>query len=112
MTGKLRAIIKRPDEEYGHVTNISATLRNLQITVEGFIETLTLQTNWNDPDAGKTFVLIMDEEGLWNKKEENCVIQGFRLLGTIVVLGKDGDEFADCPLTFDEWKKMLRGDGT
>lgn len=28
--GKIRAIVKRPDEKYGHVCNISATLKNLQ----------------------------------------------------------------------------------
>ena len=35
---KIRAIIKRPDEKYGHVTNISPTLENLQKTVGGYIE--------------------------------------------------------------------------
>lgn len=110
MSAKLRAIIKRPDEEYGHVTNISATLRNLQITVGGYIETLTLKTNWAEPEKGKTFVIIMDEEGLYNGQKLNCSVQGFQLRGTIVVLGADEDEFADCPLTFDEWKKMLRGE--
>lgn len=31
MTGdKIKVIIKRPDEQYGHVTNISNTLENLQ----------------------------------------------------------------------------------
>lgn len=39
---KIRAIIKRPDEEYGHVTHISATLENLQKTVGGYIETVGL----------------------------------------------------------------------
>lgn len=32
---KIRAIIKRPDEEYGHVTNIANNLKNLQRTVGG-----------------------------------------------------------------------------
>ena len=39
---KIRAIIKRPDEEYGHVAHISATLENLQKTVGGYIETVGL----------------------------------------------------------------------
>jgi len=43
MTGdKIKVIIKRPDEKYGHVTNITNTLENLQKTVEGYIETLTM----------------------------------------------------------------------
>ena len=39
---KIKCIIKRPDEEYGHVTNISPRLENLQKTVEGYIETVPL----------------------------------------------------------------------
>ena len=27
--GKVKVIIKRPDEEFGHVTNISPSLKNL-----------------------------------------------------------------------------------
>ena len=30
---KIKVIIKRPDEKAGHVTNISASLKNLQKTV-------------------------------------------------------------------------------
>ena len=39
---KIRAIVKRPDEEIGHVTNISPTLQNLQNIVGGHIETVTI----------------------------------------------------------------------
>lgn len=39
---KIKVIIKRPDEKAGHVTNISASLKNLQKTVEGNIETVTV----------------------------------------------------------------------
>ena len=38
---KIKVIIKRPDEKAGHVTNISASLKNLQKTVEGNIETVS-----------------------------------------------------------------------
>ena len=37
---KIKVIIKRPDEKYGHVTHISPRLENLQKTVEGYIETI------------------------------------------------------------------------
>lgn len=33
MASKIKTIIKRPDEQYGHVTHISQTLENLQKTV-------------------------------------------------------------------------------
>ena len=39
---KIRAIVKRPDEKYCHVANISNTLKNLQRTVEGPIETVSI----------------------------------------------------------------------
>ena len=32
---KTKAIIKRPDEEYGHIANISCTLENVQEIVGG-----------------------------------------------------------------------------
>jgi len=35
MAQKIKVIIKRPDEKYGHVTGISRTLENLQKTVGG-----------------------------------------------------------------------------
>ena len=42
---KIKVIIKRPDEKAGHVTNISASLKNLQKTVEGNIETVVVGEN-------------------------------------------------------------------
>ena len=51
---KIRAIIKRPDEEYGHVSYISDTLENLQRTVGGYIETVTIASD---------MAIICNEEG-------------------------------------------------
>ena len=36
MDAKVRCIIKRPDEQYGHVTNISVSLKNLQRILRSF----------------------------------------------------------------------------
>lgn len=44
MDAKIKVIIKRADEEYGHVTNISHRLENLQNTVGGYIETVNIDT--------------------------------------------------------------------
>lgn len=101
MAQKIKVIIKRPDEEYGHVTAISYTLENLQKTVGGYIETLTMPG----------YTLIVNEEGI----EEgiplgmpfNCNVAGFNLFGTIIVAGTQGDEFADVGISFDEWKKII-----
>ena len=43
--GKIRCIIKRPDQQYGHVTNISTNLKNLQRIVEGPIQMLPIGGN-------------------------------------------------------------------
>ena len=42
---KINVIIKRPDEAIGHVCYISDSLENLQKTVGGYIETLTILRN-------------------------------------------------------------------
>lgn len=111
---KLRAIVKRPDEEYGHVTNIICSLENLQRTVGGYIETVTFSGRMRAEDD---FVIICDEEGLLNNKKYNCTVRvvdqrwpdfgEIPFCGDIAVLGVAGDEFADCPLTLAEWKKMV-----
>lgn len=97
MAQKIKVIIKRPDEEYGHVTGISYTLENLQKTVGGYIETLTMPG----------YTLIVNEEGIINGLPFNCRVAGFMLFGTIIVVGVQGDEFADVSISFDEWKKII-----
>lgn len=110
---KIRAIIKRPDEEYGHVSYISDTLENIQRTVGGYIETVTFPPLMRNEDK---FVIICDEEGRLNGKPHNCIVEprdqrwmqfSCNFVGDIVVLGVAGEEFADCPLQLSEWKKML-----
>lgn len=98
MAQKIKVIIKRPDEEYGHVTNISNTLENMQKIVEGPIETLTMPG----------YVLILNEEGRIRPDiKYNCEFAGFNLFGTIIVAGVKGDKFADVGISFDEWKKII-----
>ena len=111
---KLKAIVKRPDEKYGHMTAISDSLENLQRTVDGYIEVVTFPPLMRNEDK---FVVICDEEGRLKGKEYNCTVEprdqrwmsiSCDFCGDIIVLGVDGEEFADCPLTMPEWKKMLR----
>ena len=102
---KIKAIVKRPDEMHGHVTWISNTLENLQRIVEGYIETLTLKV---DPDS-EPFVIICNEEGLINDLPYNCTVGGHQLFGEIAVVGVNGDEFGDVPLSLREWKELIGG---
>ena len=103
---KVRCIIKRPDEEFGHVTNISVTLENLQKTVGGHIEVTGLC-----PGA----VIICNEEGKLRGLEPN-ILKGFGpctdvIVGTIIAIGVGGEhdeEFVDLPIDFRRWKSILR----
>ena len=96
---KILAIIKRPDEKYGHVTWISDTLANLQRNVGGYIETVTF------PDG---LVVICNEEGKLRNLPENCKVNGVPFVGDIIAVGADdGEGFTDVPVTLQEWKKMI-----
>lgn len=101
MAIKIRAIVKRSDEIYGHVTAISNTLENLQRTVDGYIEAV---------EIGPGIVIICDEESKIKGKPFNMAVPNNPndyFSGDIVVLGVRGEEFDDCPLEFDEWKALV-----
>ena len=100
---KIKAIVKRPDEKYGHVCNISATLENLQKTVGGYIEAVPLTDE---------IVMICNEDGKLRQLEHNFFLPFDRIVGTAIICGVDGDEFSDIPEGFfTTWKKLLRGWG-
>lgn len=105
MDYKRRVIIKRPDEEFGHVTNISTSLENLQRTVDGNIEMVTLSLH-------PRTVMICNEDGKLQGLERN-----FRygyghfhdvVVGTVIIAGVDGDDLADIPIDFNTWKTILK----
>ena len=112
MAKKIKCIVKRPDEQFGHVTWVSDSLENLQKTVGGYIETVTL-------DNG--VVLICNEEGKIRNMPYNFTLRRMMLngllsgllslqnpiFGTVIVCGAEGDEFADIPIDFNEWKALL-----
>jgi len=111
MGKKIKCIVKRPDEQFGHVTWVSDSLENLQKTVGGYIETVTL-------DNG--VVLIVNEEGKirdmpYNFTHREIIASSLfgnfygenPIFGTVIACGTDGDEFADIPIDFNEWKSLL-----
>ena len=107
MSKKIKCIVKRPDEQFGHVTWISDSLKNLQNTVGGYIETVTL-------DNG--VVLICNEEGKLRDMPYNFTVRRMvhtflpvsnPIFGTVIACGADEDEFADIPIDFNEWKSLL-----
>lgn len=96
MKNMISAMVKRPGELPRHV-NVSNSLEALQKNVEGYIEVVTVRMN------GETFAIICNEEGRLLNKPFNAMIAGYSFLGPIVIVGVDGDEFADLPV---DWKTM------
>lgn len=97
--GKIKVIIKRPDEEIGHMTHISNTLANFQNTVGGYIEVVPLD---------KENIILCNEEGKIKGLDFNMAFRGDFLVGTIIVCGIKGEFFKDINLTFEEWKNIVR----
>ena len=95
--GKIGVIIKEPGRVPRHV-NISDTLENLQKTVGGYIETVTLCSD---------LVVICDEEGRIKGKPHCCNIGGVDFCGTVILAGVDGDEFTDIPCAFADFKRLF-----
>lgn len=99
---KIKAIIKRPDEEFGHIANISCTLENLQKIVGGKIETVYM--------GG--LILIVNEEGKLLGLEPNFrMVNGVFsdiIVGTAVVVGNGVEDFCDVPITLHTWKIKLK----
>ena len=97
---KIRAIVKRTDEEYGHMTHISNTLENLQRTVGGYIEVVKI---------GKGIIMICNEEGKLKGLPHNMFITGESIRGDIIICGENGEEFGDLPESFGMklWKEFV-----
>ena len=83
---KIKCIIKRPDEQYGHVTHISPRLENLQKTVEGYIETIPVQPGT---------IIICNEEGNLKALPPNMPYYHDTIHGTIIVCGQSGPDICD-----------------
>lgn len=113
MAKKIECIIKRPDEQFGHVAWISDSLKNLQNTVGGYIETVTLPNG---------VVLIVNEEGRLRNMPYNFTLRFLHyfnpsdavevrphqmIFGTVIACGAEEDQLADIPIDFNEWKALL-----
>lgn len=91
MSGHIRALVVEPGMEPVE-TDIQNTLEALQALVGGYIECVSFAL----PD-GTEFVAVCDEEGRLTGKPYNCRVNGVSFVGTVVLLGVDGEEFADVP---------------
>lgn len=83
--------IKKEPGRRARVVEIENDLKALQQAVGGWIETVTLPNG---------LCVICDEEGLLKRKSYNTYIGGIDFVGTILIVGVDGENFADVP---EEW---------
>ena len=83
----MKAIRKKPGAQ-PEIIEVDNTLAALQQEVGDYIETVTIAS-----DA----VVICNEEGVLLGMPYNCRFFGVDFVGTILVVGRDRDEFCDVP---------------
>lgn len=98
MANKIRVISKRPGHPPRSVW-VSNTLKGLQTAVGGYIETVTLGTD---------VCVVCNEEGRMLGLPHNCTICGVDFVGDILLVGVNGEEFADLPISFQQAKGVFK----
>lgn len=91
----MKAVIKRPGSG-PDLIDVDNDLEALQQIVGGYIETLGFG---ND-------VVIFNEEGMLLSLPKNCIVNGFKLVGTVLIVGADGEDFTDVHNP-DHWLEEL-----
>lgn len=100
MAEKIKVIIKEPGKA-PEIKTVANDLGTLQSIVGGYIETVTLAVG---------LVIICNEEGkLWNLPY-NFDFGGQSFVGTVVIAGIDGDNFASFPEQLCEWIPISDGE--
>lgn len=83
----MKAIRKKPGAQ-PEIIEVENTLKALQTEVDGYIETVTIASDT---------VVICNEEGVLRGLPYNCRFVGVDFVGTILVVGRNKDEFCDVP---------------
>ncbi len=99
---KIKAIIKKPEDEFGRLVEIENELEVFQNIVGGYIETT----------GYKNLVIICNEEGKLRGLEPNIVLGRDMIVGPIIVCGASGDEFSDIPIDMRKWEQIVNMSGT
>lgn len=95
MKDMIRVIVKKPGRR-PYSTHIANSLKSLQGQVEGYIETLPVGN----------MLMIVNEEGKLKHLQANFYIKDYKdvIHGNAVFVGTTGEDLADCPMTFKEFK--------
>lgn len=95
-------ILRKDPGEPARMVEIENTLEELQAQVGGYIEAVTFAT-----DAA----VICNEEGRLLGLPDNCTIFGVGFVGTVLLVGVDGEDFASLPGlpgAINRYKNMFR----
>ncbi len=98
MNERIKVIIKSPEEAVGHYLTIPNTLKNLQSIVGGYIQCVP---------ASDDMVIICNEEGRLIGLPNNARICGIDFVGTVVLAGVNGEEFADVPVDIEKFRRLM-----
>ena len=97
----MKVIRKRPGE-MPEVIDIENDADAIRAELGGYMEAVTI---------AEGLVILCDEEGRLKGKAPNIAFKGLDFVGTILIVGVDGDEFCDVPeLDFVLWTffRMVR----
>ena len=98
----MKAYRKRPGRPLQQV-DIPNTLEALQAEVLGYIEPVHV--------PGLDCLMIVNEEGRIKRMPENFLVWASfgveQIVGPALFIGQDGEEFADCPLSFEELRDWM-----
>lgn len=97
MEKKISVLIKEPGKD-AYRTEIDNTLESLQREVGGYIEAVTIADG---------LVLICDEEGKLKNKPANFAFCGEVFVGTVLLVGTDGEDFASLPECTEELIELI-----
>ena len=96
---KIKVLVKRPDE-HCVLKEIPNTLEAFQLIVGGWIEVIPMDELGRDG-----IICVCNEDGKLLGLEPNLFANGDTIVGTVVLCGQNGDEFADFP--FDPYEDPL-----
>ena len=94
---EIRALYKRPGKNLVEV-EIPNELEWLQGAVEGYIEAVPFADD---------IVMLVNEEGKLKGMEPNFTWMNDTIVGPVIFLGVDGEEFTDCPVSVSYMKQLF-----
>lgn len=94
----MRAVIKEPGKEPRSII-VPNKLHTLQELVGGYIDCMAF---------GDDITILFDDEGKLKGKKPNIALPWDDVIvGTVVFVGSDGEDFTDCPLAAEQISNQL-----